>query len=202
MARTSPPEDLGWGHSTVRTACPLDCPDSCTLEVTVEKGRVVKIDGGDANAVTRNYICGKVRRFAERMYGEDRLLYPADTHGCQGRRDLRPGHVGRSARSDRPADGSDSRHRRRGSDPAVLLWRIERTADAGHQRRGAVPRVRHVAAGAHGLRGADRRRQPGAVREDARRDVRGLRPRPAHRAVGRQSRCVRHPPRAVHQGRA
>ena len=84
MARTSPPEDLGWGHSTVRTACPLDCPDSCTLEVTVEKGRVVKIDGGDANAVTRNYICGKVRRFAERMYGEDRLLYPAIRTGAKG----------------------------------------------------------------------------------------------------------------------
>jgi anaerobic selenocysteine-containing dehydrogenase len=56
-----------WGHSTVRTACPLDCPDSCTLDVTVEKGRVIKIDGGDANLVTRNYICGKVRRFGERV---------------------------------------------------------------------------------------------------------------------------------------
>jgi len=84
MARTSQREDPGWGHSTVRTACPLDCPDSCTLEVTVEKGRVVKIDGGDANPVTRNYICGKVRRFAERMYGEDRLLYPAVRTGPKG----------------------------------------------------------------------------------------------------------------------
>jgi len=84
MARTSQREDSGWGHSTVRTACPLDCPDSCTLEVTVENGRVVKIDGGDANPVTRNYICGKVRRFNERMYGEDRLLYPAVRTGAKG----------------------------------------------------------------------------------------------------------------------
>jgi len=73
-----------WGHSTVRTACPLDCPDSCTLDVTVEKGRVLKIDGGDANPVTRNYICAKVRRFAERVYGEDRLLYPAIRTGRKG----------------------------------------------------------------------------------------------------------------------
>jgi len=73
-----------WGHSTVRTACPLDCPDSCTLEVTVEKGRVIKIDGGDTNPVTRNYICAKVRRFAERVYGEDRLLYPAIRKGVKG----------------------------------------------------------------------------------------------------------------------
>ena len=52
----------------------------------------------------------------------------------------------------------DPRRRRRRSDPALLLRRLERPADAGHQRRAAVPRVRHVAARAHGLRGADRRR--------------------------------------------
>ena len=77
-----------WGHSTVRTACPLDCPDSCTLDVTVENGRVVKIDGGDENPITRDFICGKVRRFADRVYGEDRLLYPAVRQGRQG-----SGHV-------------------------------------------------------------------------------------------------------------
>ena len=73
-----------WGRSTVRTACPLDCPDSCTLDVTVENGRIVKIDGGDANPVTRDYICAKVRRFGERVYGEDRLLYPAVRKGAKG----------------------------------------------------------------------------------------------------------------------
>jgi anaerobic selenocysteine-containing dehydrogenase len=73
-----------WGHSTVQTACPLDCPDSCTLHVTVEKGRVIKIDGGHTNPVTAGYICGKVRRFAERLYGEDRLLYPAVRKGAKG----------------------------------------------------------------------------------------------------------------------
>jgi anaerobic selenocysteine-containing dehydrogenase len=80
--RTTSPES--WGHSTVRTACPLDCPDACTLDVTVEEGRVVRIDGGDANPVTRGYICAKVRRFAERVYGEDRLLYPAIRKGQKG----------------------------------------------------------------------------------------------------------------------
>ena len=82
MSRTSRPES--WGHSTVRTACPLDCPDSCTLEVTVEKGRVVKMDGGDTNPATNNYICAKVRRFPDRVYGEDRLLYPAVRKGRKG----------------------------------------------------------------------------------------------------------------------
>ncbi len=82
MSRTLAPET--WGRSTVRTACPLDCPDSCTLDVTVEKGRIVKIDGGDANPTTRDYICAKVRRFADRVYGEDRLLYPAIRKGAKG----------------------------------------------------------------------------------------------------------------------
>lgn len=73
-----------WGRSTVRTACPLDCPDSCTVDVTVERGRVVKIDGGDENAVTRNFVCAKVRRFADRVYGEDRLLHPMIRKGPKG----------------------------------------------------------------------------------------------------------------------
>jgi len=73
-----------WGHSTVRTACPLDCPDSCSLHITVEKGRIVKIDGSDENPATKGYICAKVRRFPERVYGEDRLLYPAIRQGAKG----------------------------------------------------------------------------------------------------------------------
>ena len=82
MSRSPEPEP--WGRSTVQTACPLDCPDSCTLHVTVEKGRIVKIDGGDANPATRDYICAKVRRFADRVYGDDRLLYPAIRKGAKG----------------------------------------------------------------------------------------------------------------------
>src|SRR6266508_1351745 len=82
MARTAPPES--WGKSTVRTACPLDCPDACTLDVTVEQGRVQKIDGGDDNPVTRNFICAKVRRFGERVYGDDRVLYPPVRQRAKG----------------------------------------------------------------------------------------------------------------------
>jgi anaerobic selenocysteine-containing dehydrogenase len=80
--QTAAPES--WGHSTVRTACPLDCPDACTLDVTVENGRVLKIDGGDDNPVTRNFICAKVRRFDERVYGDDRVLYPSVRQGAKG----------------------------------------------------------------------------------------------------------------------
>ena len=68
----------------VETACPLDCPDACTLHVTVHRGRIVEIDGSRKNPVTGGYICAKVRKFGERVYGPDRLLYPAVRVGPKG----------------------------------------------------------------------------------------------------------------------
>jgi len=71
--------------TVVGTACPLDCPDACSLSVTVSEGRITAIDGSDANAVTRGYICAKVRRFPERVYGASRLRYPLARTGPRGR---------------------------------------------------------------------------------------------------------------------
>ncbi len=68
----------------VETACPLDCPDGCSLNVTVQDGRITAIDGSTANPITDGYICAKVRRFTERVYGADRLLYPAVRKGPKG----------------------------------------------------------------------------------------------------------------------
>src|SRR5262245_29582918 len=79
----SPPKS--WGGSTVHTSCPLDCPDCCSLDVTVERGKVVKIDGSKRAHSTEGYICGKVRGFSRRIYGEDRLLYPAVRVGPKGK---------------------------------------------------------------------------------------------------------------------
>src|SRR5258707_12057292 len=74
-----------WGRSTVQTACPLDCPDSCSLSVTVEQGLVTKIDGNRRAPSTDGYICGKVRRFDRRVYSDERLLHPAVRTGPKGR---------------------------------------------------------------------------------------------------------------------
>ena len=68
----------------VETVCPLDCPDSCSLSVTLQDGRIRSIDGSHANPVTDGYICAKVRRFDQRVYGADRLLYPAVRKGPKG----------------------------------------------------------------------------------------------------------------------
>ncbi|MDQ3068990.1 MAG: molybdopterin-dependent oxidoreductase [Acidobacteriota bacterium] len=85
--KVRPPET--WGRSTVHTACPLDCPDSCSLAVEVEQGRVVSIDGSRIAPSTNGFICGKVRRFDRRVYSEDRLLYPAVRTGGKGEASFR-----------------------------------------------------------------------------------------------------------------
>jgi anaerobic selenocysteine-containing dehydrogenase len=70
--------------SVLPSACPLDCPDACSLEVRVQDGRVVKVDGSRRNPITEGYICSKVRRLPELLYGPERLLYPARRVGRKG----------------------------------------------------------------------------------------------------------------------
>jgi anaerobic selenocysteine-containing dehydrogenase len=68
----------------VETACPLDCPDACSLEVQVVDGRVTQIEGSHKNPLTAGFLCHKVRHFAEHVYGPERLLYPARRSGGKG----------------------------------------------------------------------------------------------------------------------
>src|SRR5947209_15866425 len=75
---------LGGPASIVETACPLDCPDACSLAVTVQRGKVIEIDGSHKNPVTDGYICAKVRKFGERLYGPDRILHPGVRRGRKG----------------------------------------------------------------------------------------------------------------------
>lgn len=81
-----------WGRSTVHTACPLDCPDSCSLSVTVQRGRLTEIAGDRRMPATEGYICDKVRRFDRRVYSPDRVLHPSIRTGPKG-----SGHFRRAA---------------------------------------------------------------------------------------------------------
>ena len=71
-------------RSVVTSACPLDCPDACSLSVAVEDGRVTKMDGSQRNPLTAGFICAKVRRWPEHVYGEARLLHPEVRRGRKG----------------------------------------------------------------------------------------------------------------------
>jgi anaerobic selenocysteine-containing dehydrogenase len=66
------------------SACPLDCPDLCSLTVTVDNGRVVDVDGDRRNPITDGFICGKVRKIADHLYCDDRVLHPMIRTGAKG----------------------------------------------------------------------------------------------------------------------
>ncbi len=69
---------------TLPSVCPLDCPDRCSLDVSVEHGRVRKIDGSDRYDLTAGFICAKVRDFNERVTSPLRLLHPMKRTGPKG----------------------------------------------------------------------------------------------------------------------
>ena len=66
------------------TACVMDCPDACALEVSVSDGRVERISPGKGHPDTAGFICTKVSRFDRRLYHEDRLLHPERRSGPKG----------------------------------------------------------------------------------------------------------------------
>jgi anaerobic selenocysteine-containing dehydrogenase len=69
---------------TRTSACHLDCPDACSLEVVVEHGKLVSLDGDRRNPFTEAFVCAKVRGFARHVYGEDRLRHPLARVGDKG----------------------------------------------------------------------------------------------------------------------
>jgi anaerobic selenocysteine-containing dehydrogenase len=69
---------------TRHSVCALDCPDCCSLVVTVENGRGTKLRGDPAHPVTRGFLCGKVAQYLEREYSPGRLLYPQRRVGAKG----------------------------------------------------------------------------------------------------------------------
>ena len=67
------------------SVCPLDCPDTCSLTVTVEAERIVNIRGSRANPYTDGVLCAKVpRAYPEFVHGERRLLTPLRRLGARG----------------------------------------------------------------------------------------------------------------------
>ncbi len=69
---------------SVRGACPHDCPDTCALKITVQAGRVVRVQGDPDHPPTHGALCTKVSRYAERSYHDERLLTPLKRVGPKG----------------------------------------------------------------------------------------------------------------------
>lgn len=67
------------------SVCPLDCPDTCSLTVTVEGDRVAKVGGSHANPLTHGAICAKVTNYyPEFVHGANRLRHPMKRVGPKG----------------------------------------------------------------------------------------------------------------------
>src|SRR3954467_12839985 len=61
---------------TVHAACPHDCPDACSVLITVDDlGKATKIQGNPDHAATRGFLCGKVAKYLDRVYSPDRVPY-------------------------------------------------------------------------------------------------------------------------------
>ena len=67
-----------------RSVCALDCPDTCSLLVTIDNGHATKLRGDPAHPVTRGFLCGKVAQYLEREYSPGRLVYPQRRVGAKG----------------------------------------------------------------------------------------------------------------------
>jgi len=67
-----------------KTICPLDCPDACAIVARIKDGRVVSLQGDLEHPYTNGFICRKMRRYPERVYSEQRILYPMLRDGAKG----------------------------------------------------------------------------------------------------------------------
>jgi anaerobic selenocysteine-containing dehydrogenase len=73
----------------VKTACPHDCPDTCSMLARVETRadgtqRLLSVAGNPDNPYTQGNLCRKVAHYEERVYSPDRLLYPMRRVGRKG----------------------------------------------------------------------------------------------------------------------
>ncbi len=67
------------------SVCTFDCPDTCSLSVTVEDGSITKVRGSEAAPFTAGVICNKVARdMAAFVHGPQRILHPLRRTGAKG----------------------------------------------------------------------------------------------------------------------
>jgi anaerobic selenocysteine-containing dehydrogenase len=72
-------------RQTRHSVCALDCPDTCSLLIDVDRnGHGSRLRGDPDHPVTRGFLCGKVARYLDREYSPGRLLHPLRRIGAKG----------------------------------------------------------------------------------------------------------------------
>ncbi|WP_145086436.1 molybdopterin-containing oxidoreductase family protein [Aureliella helgolandensis] len=70
--------------SVLQSVCPLDCPDTCALDITVQDGRMLQLAGNSRHPITRGFACVKMAKYPERQQHPERLLTPLKRTGAKG----------------------------------------------------------------------------------------------------------------------
>ena len=78
-------------ESIYPSVCPLDCPDTCSLSVTVADERLQQVRGSAGNPYTDSVICSKVsKHYPEFVHGSARLTTPLQRTGERGGSEFTP----------------------------------------------------------------------------------------------------------------
>lgn len=72
------------------TICALDCPDACSLEITVEDGKVTHLAGNREHPITKGFACAKMAKYPQRQEQSDRVLVPMRRIGPKGAGQFEP----------------------------------------------------------------------------------------------------------------
>ncbi len=84
MTAVADPSLIPVETTTVRAACPHDCPDTCAMLVTVADGRAVSVQGDPEHPFTKGGLCVKVNNYVDRVYDQGRVLFPMRRTGPKG----------------------------------------------------------------------------------------------------------------------
>ncbi|MEM1645582.1 MAG: molybdopterin-dependent oxidoreductase [Ignisphaera sp.] len=71
-------------HTVIRTVC-QGCHCECGVLVTVNNGKIIKIDGDPNHPMNKGFICIKGRTYHERVYHPQRILYPLKHNKAEGK---------------------------------------------------------------------------------------------------------------------
>jgi len=72
------------------TICALDCPDACSLDITVEDGKVTHLAGNREHPITKGFACAKMAKYPQRQEQSDRVLVPMRRIGPKGSGQFEP----------------------------------------------------------------------------------------------------------------
>lgn len=70
----------------VPAGCTMDCPDACSLIVTVADGRAIRLRGNPDHPFTAGFTCKKIKNHLKRLQSPDRILHPMLRRGDQWER--------------------------------------------------------------------------------------------------------------------